>query len=832
MRLGLQLLVLLLLASPARSETGPRSRDTYVGTVIAQYRFAPRDPRLGPPPPWTVPDSFRRAVAPAVVVEVEGRGRNPGIPFALRVSASDVKPAPHGPEPAPVYHWSRGSVYATLDAAPSHGRLLRVLAKVRLARLFDGRTRRSPARFWVRVDGSDPSAVPLVQVDSENEITAGWREISIDVPVFPEAEHVHFGLDVRAGAADIAEVRIVDLGPSGVAPPVPLTDLEVDRLVVLARLLGYVRFFYPSDPAAEADWNAFSIDAVQTVLDASTPAGSAEASLESVLRSIFAPIAPTLFIGGRAAGNGGGADPDLLIPGLSPRPDDAFEVVRWNHYGLGMIPGDPPYHSERVRAPLPAESLRDPVSGTRLPTRYETTLRSGALEIPVVLPLVLYSGVDGTLPMAEPLPPDIRRFRRKPYGFLPVSEDRTTRLAGVMTVWNVAQHFYPNFDEIECDWPAVLPWALREAATATDRDTFIQALERMLVPLQDGHAGVYPFYDSDSGRLPFELDLIDGNAWVTGVDPALRWNRSTGSSIGAPGASADGRARAGIPIAVGDELVAIDGTPVATLLVSLGDRVSAATAGSHQVRTRERLLRGRIGEARRCTFSRQGTGQTYTLTLELAPAEATSLRIAESHHPRIADLGHGVLYLDAARIDDAAFAGSLPALVAARGIVVDCRGYPGGLTPRWLEHWLLRPAKSPQWHVPVDHAPDRTARTYTVRDWRVTPETPRITAPTVFLTDATAISRAETYLSIVRHAAIGQIVGGPTAGTNGNILPIILPNGLRVTLTGMKVRTQDGAPFHGIGIVPDLAAAPTVRGIQSGKDEVLEVGLSLLRSGF
>jgi hypothetical protein len=278
--------------------------------------------------------------------------------------------------------------------------------------------------------------------------------------------------------------------------------------------------------------------------------------------------------------------------------------------------------------------------------------------------------------------------------------------------------------------------------------------------------------------------------------------------------------------------VAIDGTPVASLLVSLGDRVSAATAGSHQVLTRDRLLHGRIGEVRRCTFSHGAPEANYTISLALTPAEATSLRMAGSHHPRIADLGHGILYLDASRIDDSAFTGSLPALAAARGVVVDCRGYPNGLTPRWLQHWLVASVRSPQWHVPVDRAPDQSARTYAVRDWGIRPEEPRITAPTVFLTDAQAISRAETYLAIVQHASLGQIVGRPTAGTNGNILPVVLPGGLRVTITGMKVRTQDGRSFHGVGVVPDVPAAPTVRGIQEARDEVLEVGLALLRSGF
>ncbi|MEZ4647352.1 MAG: S41 family peptidase [Candidatus Eisenbacteria bacterium] len=808
------------------------SSDVHVGTLVAQYTFDERSPREGAPSPWIVPARFLAALHPVMVVAPPALDHGPDQPFALRLRATETKPSrDRSVEPAPVYHWSQGSVYTTLEAPPYRGRMLRVLAKVRLANLFDGRTRTSPARFWVRVDGPNPTAVPLVIEDSRNQIVAGWREVSIDVPVFGNATHIHLGLDIRAGAVDLSEVRVVDLGPSGVELPHALSDDEVDRLTVLAKLFGYVRFFHPSDGASEVDWDVLTIDTIEEVLaesqdvgEPSTPPGSgvttgsapatgaahayspaSSEELSAILRRALRTVAPTVLVGDVAAEPGA----DRFAPSRGPRPEGAFRFVRWQHYGFGMFAGDHPYVSNRVEValpPLPANGRditpRDGRSGVEVPSRFDTTIRAGQYEVPVSVPLLLYSGGNGTLPVPEASPPrGADSYRRKPYGFLPVSEDRTTRLAGVIMLWNIAQHFYPNFGYIDVDWPAILPWALRECAIAPDREAFADILAQMLVPLQDGHAGVYPFYRDDSGHVPFDVEIVDGRVWVSGsVLPQIH---------------------------VGDELLAIDGSPVNARLVAIGNGVSAATAGSHRVRTLDRLLRGRIGETWRCTFGHDG--QAYSIDVALENIGSVHGRIAESRRPAIADLGSGILYVDVTRIDEAAFRGTLPALAAARGIIIDCRGYPEEFGPEWLGHWLVGPARSLVWNVPVDAAPDRTARTFRVRDWGVEPRAPHIAAPTVFLTNAEAISRAETYLSIVKDAKLGTIVGSRTAGTNGNMVGFALPGGLRITMSGMAVEKRNGDTFHGVGIEPDVEVTPTVRDVRDGVDTVLERGLDVLR---
>jgi C-terminal processing protease CtpA/Prc len=103
-----------------------------------------------------------------------------------------------------------------------------------------------------------------------------------------------------------------------------------------------------------------------------------------------------------------------------------------------------------------------------------------------------------------------------------------------------------------------------------------------------------------------------------------------------------------------------------------------------------------------------------------------------------------------------------------------------------------------------------------------------LTTKVAFVTDGRAISYAESCLGIVEHYHLGEIVGAPTAGTNGNVNPFDLPGGYRVIWTGMQVLKQDGSRHHGVGILPTIPASRTLIGIREGRDELLEKAISAL----
>ena len=98
----------------------------------------------------------------------------------------------------------------------------------------------------------------------------------------------------------------------------------------------------------------------------------------------------------------------------------------------------------------------------------------------------------------------------------------------------------------------------------------------------------------------------------------------------------------------------------------------------------------------------------------------------------------------------------------------------------------------------------------------------------VFITDARAISYAESFMSFIEHYDLGEIVGQPTAGTNGNVNITELPGGYRFGWTGMKVVKHDGSQHHLVGIQPTIPIKKTMEGVREGKDEFLEKAIQVL----
>jgi hypothetical protein len=92
---------------------------------------------------------------------------------------------------------------------------------------------------------------------------------------------------------------------------------EIGNVTAFARLYGVLRFFYPSDAAADLDWNRFAIDGVARVRTAND-----SGALALRLRELVAPLGPDIEIG-----------PSLnafRTPAASTEP-----LVAWRYFGAG-----------------------------------------------------------------------------------------------------------------------------------------------------------------------------------------------------------------------------------------------------------------------------------------------------------------------------------------------------------------------------------------------------------------------------------------------------------------------------------------------------------------
>jgi hypothetical protein len=573
----------------------------------------------------------------------------------------------------------------------------------------------------------------------------------------------------------------------------------VDNLRAFAKLYGYVRWFHPSDQAAALDWEAFAAYGAGRVRDAVDAD-----ELRRTLGDIFLPVAPTVRIYTSQE------IPPPLPEELAPADSDRMEVVAWQHMGVGLGNPDDIYRSVRTNRVPPDGGggggvvLDDGVAPGTLfeghPLPGDVVRKPLGQGLTAQVPLALYSRNGQTLGTPnvfdrQALEEDLAAFDLAAL----TPGDEALRVADVIIAWNVFQHFYPYWDVVDADWDAVLTEGLDRAIADRDGAGLLATLRWMVSGLQDGHGFVSNPAFERVAFLPARVEWIEERVVVV--------------ATGAPDV-----------IRVGDVVATVDGRPAAEVLREGADGYS----GSPQWRMWRAL--GQFGagppesEARLELHRAGGTvSATVRRQAEQPPAEARPAVIEE--------MEPGLFYVDLDRMDIDAFQARAEELAGATGVVFDLRGYPNGnhLALTYLADDTL---DSAFWHVPRVTLPDHDGElTYRESRWTLPPSLPRFRGSIVFITDGRAISYAESVMGIVEHYRLGDIVGQPTAGANGNVNPLLLPGGYRISWTGMRVIKHDGSQHHLVGIQPTVPVTRTLEGVRAGRDELLERALELARGG-
>jgi C-terminal processing protease CtpA/Prc len=676
-----------------------------------------------------------------------------------------------------------GKLVQSFDAAAYRGKRVRLRAAVRAEVSGAG----NQAQLWLLIVRKDQLGF-LDDMNDRAIVQNEWRDYEICGDVAEDAVSVDVGLMlVGNGRAWLDAVSFEVIGKAWNEPSRPLQGQALDNLVAFTKLLGYVRYFHPSDEAAATNWEWFAIDGLQAVEQAKNPG-----ELAVRLEKLFQPIAPSLRVFPTEKAPAGGA----AVP---PKEAPAAKFVAWYHFGVGM--GDPQsiYKSQRVSNLQLLPLLADGKS-SRLPDPGKPLAAALGAGVSCWLPLSLSTDDKGTLP--RPAAPGAAPGWSRPQGFKPSGNDRTTRLAAVALTWTVLQHFYPYFDAVKTDWPGELRSALTKAATDADERAFLDTLRRLVAGLHDGHAFV----------------ALKGAPAV--FYPPLRWDwiedRLVVTRVAAQGAGG---------LKPGDVVLKVNGRPAALALDEQEQLISGATPQLKRYCALLELAQGAKDSAITLEVLAE-SGQAQVLCLHRT-LDGGSFWDLELQRPKIEEIKPGILYVNLDRIMQKEFDEAVPRLAKAKGLLFDLRGYPQGFSGP-IPHLIDKAVTSPLFHIPVTLFPDRQDVAFRSVTWQIAPKGPRFTAKVAYLTDGRTISQAETYLGIVEHYKLADIVGSATAGTNGNINPFTLPGGYRVWWTGMKVLKHDGSRHHGVGIQPTVPVVPTIAGVLQGRDEVLERALEVV----
>ncbi|PSQ67305.1 MAG: peptidase S41 [Bacteroidetes bacterium QH_2_64_74] len=446
------------------------------------------------------------------------------------------------------------------------------------------------------------------------------------------------------------------------------------------------------------------------------------------------------------------------------------------------------------------------------PALGETITKSLGRGLSAQVPLALYSRDDQTLrPDDAPSPDALRDVLDDVSLDRLMAEDEALRLADIIIAWNVFRHFYPYFEVVDADWDRALTQSFRRAKADSSSRDFLRTLRRMLVPLEDGHGRVSHPADTLTVGLPLQFDQIGESVVVADT---------------ASYADAQSCARPG------DVLTSIDGTPLEKALQAEKRYISGSPQW-RMVRALRHLGDGRPGTTARLELRREGQEVACQIPRSDDGPTREQWRRQLQAEPRpdsIDVLADGTHYVDLTQVGMDALQPHLDTLAQAEAVVFDVRGYPEGGAQELLQHLSPDTLRSAHFEVPKIIYPDqKNVVGYTGGRWTLPPKEPQFAGEIAFLTDARAISYAESVMGIVEHYDLGTIVGQPTAGTNGNVNPFTLPGEYEVYWTGMRVQKHDRSRHHLVGIRPDVRAERTVEGVRTGRDEVLKKGIEALR---
>jgi carboxyl-terminal processing protease len=101
--------------------------------------------------------------------------------------------------------------------------------------------------------------------------------------------------------------------------------------------------------------------------------------------------------------------------------------------------------------------------------------------------------------------------------------------------------------------------------------------------------------------------------------------------------------------------------------------------------------------------------------------------------------------------------------------------------------------------------------------------------PVVILVDDACASACEDFALPFASSGRGTLVGEPTSGSTGQPYMWTFDNGMSFRVSARRVSMPDGAPFEGVGIVPDVEVRPTSGDLRSGRDPVLETAREIAR---
>ncbi|RED25163.1 C-terminal processing protease CtpA/Prc [Flavobacterium cutihirudinis] len=392
--------------------------------------------------------------------------------------------------------------------------------------------------------------------------------------------------------------------------------------------------------------------------------------------------------------------------------------------------------------------------------------------------------------------------------------NKNSKLRMIFMYWNLVEYFFPNKYLMDQKWDLTLEKIIPLAIQSQNYNDFYMTMRKLVSRIDDSHTEFYLYPSSlavSKQKLffPAKGKIIEEKLVVTEI---------LGDSL----AQAD-------DIKVGTIITKINDKTIGEIMAENRDLICASNEPSYLDKLAEKILSG-YSETVKVEFFKDNNYITKTMTwFDYHESHRNEFKKgAMKKKDKFKLLDNNIGYVDMGIIKPRNIQAMIDALKTTKAIVFDMRNYPNG-TFGEISQFLNSQEKEfaiytrPYYNYPGKFIWDGESKSGSENK-------DNYKGRVIVLLNEKSVSQSEWTAMCFQTAGNTTIIGSQTAGADGNVSQFDF-QGFHTLFSGIGVFYPDGRETQRIGIVPDIEVKPTIKGIQEGKDEVLDRALLFIETG-
>lgn len=387
------------------------------------------------------------------------------------------------------------------------------------------------------------------------------------------------------------------------------------------------------------------------------------------------------------------------------------------------------------------------------------------------------------------------------------------RLLSLFRYWNIIEYYFPYKNLIEEHWDDVLKEFIPKFINASNELEYKLSALELIGRIHDTHANIWSNDETlerywGKRYAPVVITFVENKAVVTDYYHTKLGKKSE--------------------LKIGDIITKINGVPIEEIVE---DKLKYIPASNYPTKLRNiaKVLLRTNDNVLNIEFIRNGEIKT----IDVASYSASTLKLKNYYEKlkkqkvfyKLIDSDIAYIYPEAIRDRD--LSEIMTEIENTKGLVIDLRCYPSESIVYSLTEYLL-PENTDfvQYTVGSISSPGLFKVNGNLAVGKKNEDYYK--GKVIILVNEKTQSHAEFTAMALRTAPRATVIGSTTAGADGNVSYFYLPGGILTAISGIGIYYPDGSETQRVGIVPDIEIKPTILGIKSNRDKLLEKAIKII----